>query len=246
MRKLTALATALLLCACASAPTSGKKAFVPAAANDPSDNATPGMIPAACESLLQKSQEWGYRPGEKWKPANKEQALEVADFFALFTLVPEASSRALHTWMNMPPSVSVNEARDSMKKIETMQFCDHTLAMVFLDAILNYRWPSAMKAQAGKDFTQFILNQQSRTSLLESRAVTIHVLKGARGKRLIPGSTNNVAKLRIDIQKAKAALAPLQITETEPSELDTEKNLRKELAYSENIRERLSRELPLP
>lgn len=246
MRKLTALATALLLCACASAPPSAQKAAAPTSAVDPSDNAAPGMIPAACESLLQKSQEWGYKPGEKWKPASKEQALEVANFFALFTLVPDASSRALHTWMNMPPSVSANEARESMKKIEAMQFCDHTLAMVFLDAVLGYRWPKEMKAQAGKDFTQFILNQQSRTSLLESRAVTIHVLKGAREKRLIAGSPTNVAKLRIEIQKAKAALAPLQIAETELNELDAEKNLRKELAYSENIRERLSRELPLP
>ncbi|MGZ3695938.1 MAG: hypothetical protein ACXWQO_17770 [Bdellovibrionota bacterium] len=246
-KSLAALALVLFFSACASAPPPPVKVAPPPVVAEPSDNGTPpGMIPASCEALLQKSEEWGYKPGEKWKPASPAQALEVADFFASFTLVPEPTSRALHTWMNSSASSTPLEAKDAMKKIEAMQFCDHTLAMVFLEAILKYQWPRAAKAQAARDFSQFILNQQSRASLLESRAVTIHVLKNAREKHLLPGSTTNVAKLRIEIQKAKAALAPVQIAESEPSDLDTEKSLRKELAFSENIRERLAREIPLP
>lgn len=243
MRKLL-LVLPLVLAACSSAPP---PAPAPAPAPEVVEtNNAPGMIPAACETLLQKSQEWGYKPGEKWKPSSTQQALEVADFFSAFTLVPDTSSRALQSWMNSSGSSNEAQAAEAMKKIESMQFCDHTLAMVFLDAILNYRWPATARAQAGKDFTRFILNQQSRTSLLESRAVTIHVLKNAREKRLVAGATANIAKLRMEIQKAKAALAPVDVAEKELSQLDAEKSLRKELAFSENIRERLSRELPLP
>jgi hypothetical protein len=237
---------ALLLAACASAPAPPPPPKPAPPPVEVQDNSAPGMIPASCETLLQKSQDWGFKPGEKWKPASKEQALEVADFFASFTLVPEPTSRALRTWSNSSVSSNEAEATEAMKKIESMQFCDHTLAMVFLDAVLNYNWPQKLRDKAGKDLTQFILNQQSRVSLLESRAVTIHALKNAREKHLVSGPSANVAKLRIEIQRAKAALAPVQITETVPNELDVERNLRKELAFSENIRERLSRELPLP
>lgn len=244
MRKLALLGLSFLCCACAGTPSS-EKANPPAAA-EAEDNATPGMIPAACESLLQKTQEWGYRPGEKWKPSSAEQALAAADFFASFTLVPDSSSRALQSWMSDSASSSQGQAAEAMKKVETLQFCDHTLAMVFLEGVLNFRWPKEERARVGKSLQRFILNQQSRTSLLESRAVTVHVLKTAREKKLVTGSAASAGRIRAEIQKAKSAISPVEMTESEVNELSAEKNFRKELAFSEQIRDRLSRELPLP
>lgn len=245
MRKLAFVALSFLCCACAGTPSSSEKVN-PSPTIETEDNATPGMIPAACESLLQKTQEWGYKPGEKWKPASTEQALAVVDFFAGFTLVPDASSHALQSWMNDSASSSQAQAATAMKKLETLQFCDHTLAMVFLEGVLNFRWPKEERARVGKSLQRFILNQQSRTSLLESRAVTVHVLKTAREKKLVTGSAASATKLRTEIQKAKSATSPLEMTESEVNELNAEKNFRKELAFSEQIRDRLSRELPLP
>jgi hypothetical protein len=148
--------------------------------------------------------------------------------------------------MNSSASTNEANAQAAMKKVESLQFCDHTLAMTFLDAIFQYPWPKAMRAQVRKDLLRFMLNQQSRAALLETRAVTVHVLKNAREKKLMSGSTASATKLRMEIQKAKAALVPVQIAETVPTALDNEKSRRKELALSENFRVRLARELPLP
>lgn len=205
----------------------------------------PGMIPSSCESLFQKANEWGYTPGNRWKPASSEQALAVADFFADFTLVPDASSRAYREWMNEAPAKSRAEAKASLKKLETIQVCDLGMTMFFLEALLKYPWPKAMRDQVGKDLHRFVLNQQARTAPLGPRALTVHVLQGAREKRLMPGSAAAAAKVRNEVQAAKLSIAP---GEAKPEDLEwaIEKSLRKELQLSEAIREKLGQQLPMP
>jgi hypothetical protein len=196
---------------------------------DRHDPAAPGMIPADCEALLNKSQAWGYIPGQKWKPASKEQILEVARFLGEFRLVPPATSDAFLQWDNGGPVPGVEA-----------QLCDPFLAQTFLQAVLDYRWGAQDKAEAGKQIHRFLLNQQALSLPLGHRALSAQIFVGAVNRGLIPGSKAKVKELSSWLEKEYAAATEL------PPEGKTEAFERKEMVLSGKIRNRLSALLPLP
>jgi hypothetical protein len=170
----------------------------------------------------------------------------VADFFATFTLVPDASSHAFREWMNEAAPSDHAAASVSLKKAEAIQVCDHTMTTFFLDSLLRYPWPRSMRAQVGKDLHQFVLNQQTRVAPLEARAVVANVLLQAREKKLVPGSVSAARKIRKEIQSVKLSLAPPAEIPPEDLESNSEQAIRKELKASEHIREELGKQLPMP
>ena len=247
-RAFAGLSLLTLLAACAAG--SGSNSKVPAGNGkaDPEKMAAepetlaPGMIPFSCESLLHKTEEWGYKAGEKWKPDSIQKAKDVVDFFATFTLVPEVSSHELRAWGDDRPAANAAEAAAAMKKFDSIQVCDHNLALIFLDGAIKYAWPKEEREYAGKALAKFVMNQQSRTALLDTRAVSVLVLQSGREKKLIPGSAPAAAKLRKEIQATKLKLSALP----EGDAVAAEKSVRAELKASETFRDQLSRQLPLP
>lgn len=227
---------ALALASCAAQPPAppapGKKNISPE-----EDLGAPGMIPAECESVLQHSQEWGYRPGEKWKPQNLDQAKEVASFFAGFHMVPENTSRFYGQWMEKSVQ-SEKEAARSTSLLQRAQSCDPSFTMAFLDGILDYRWPRKEKKEASQFLLQFLVNQQARHAPLMTRAVSLHVLEKAKRKGFLAGPAKPVK----DLQALLKNLDPAK----EDSALEIEKSLRNEFKLSQSLREKMARFIPLP
>jgi hypothetical protein len=205
------------------------------------DLGAPGMIPLECEQLLQKSAPWGFRPGEKWKPANLEIAKEASAFFATFSLVPENTNRYLLAWVQKDSSKTEIEAKVELDKLALAQGCDPSLTMGFMDGVLDFSWPKQERAEAGNNILRFVLNQQARKSFLLPRAVSLHVLEKAKKKGLISGSANSLKpiKSKIDVAQKKFSLES-------PTLIEQEKKLREEILFSDGIREEMSRFLPLP
>jgi hypothetical protein len=191
--------------------------------------AAPGMIPADCESLLNKSQVWGYFPGQKWKAASREQILEVAAFFGDFRLVPMATSDAFLRWDNGGSAPG-----------KDVQLCDPFLAQTFLQAVIEYPWSRQDRPEAGKQLHRFLLNQQALSMPPGPRALSVHIYSGAVSRGLIPGSKTKAKELAAWVEKEIASLAEAQAEKGEDV-FD-----RRELVLSGKIRNRLGALLPLP
>lgn len=211
-------------------------------ASPEADLSAPGMIPAECEALLQKSEEWGYHPGETWKPSGQEQAVEVATFFGSFTLVPESSSRFWNSWINDSLSSSEAAAAKKMELLARAQICDISLATTFLRGIIQYKWPK--DSVDAKNFAHhFLLNQQARTTPLIVRALTIEILEeSARKKFVTINKGNSIHTLRTKLEKARNTLELGQ----DQSSIAAEKSFRRELELSEELRREIAKFLALP
>jgi hypothetical protein len=235
---------ALLLAACTSAPVdpnapSGQSAGI--LPSPEADIAAPGMIPLECESLLQKSEEWGYIPGQAWKPANPEQALAVAKFFGNFRLVSQGGSDFFHAIQSI--TIPAGGETEAAAKLAQVQVCDSNLAAIYLDALTAYRWPAAMKPEAAGYLHQFVLNQQAVVLPLASRFVVLRVYQNAASRGLLRGGQSEAAKnLQGSVLKQMGKIKPAEPV----SPADVVARTQKELLLSEEIRAKLSRLLPLP
>lgn len=187
--------------------------------DEPSVGTAPGMIPADCEALLNKSQAWGYVPGQKWKASSPEQMMEVAKFFGEFRLVPVATSESLRAAEAGGPALG-NDA----------QLCDVFLSQTFLQAATDYSWGKAERLEAGKQLHRFLLNQQTLTLPLAHRALSAQVYVGAVRRGLMPGSHTKAKELSAWLEKEMIAAT----------------DEKKEQALSGKIRNRLGALLPLP
>lgn len=189
----------------------------------------PGMIPADCESLLNQSRAWSYVPGQKWKPAGPEQAMEAAKFFTEFRMVPIATSNALR------------EIEMGQKSSAEAQPCDPFLAQNFLEALVVYPWGKAARLEAGQNLHRFLLNQQSLHLPLVHRLVVGRVFVGAVRAGLVRGSHADAKGFQAWMEKQAQSLPP--VGEGASDEL---KRQRKELKVSGQIRDRMGMLLPLP
>ncbi len=187
--------------------------------DEPSVGTAPGMIPADCEALLNKSQTWGYVPGQKWKASSPEQMMEVAKFIGEFRLVPRGTSEAIRLWEFGGPAPGADS-----------QQCDVFLSQTILQAMIDYNWGKSERLEAGKQLHRFLLNQQTLTLPLAHRALTAQVYVGAVKRGLMPGSHNKAKELSAWLEKEMIAA--------------TEE--KKEQALSGKIRNRLGTLLPLP
>lgn len=195
----------------------------------------PGMIPADCEALLNKSQAWGYVPGQKWKPANPEQAMEAAKFFGEFRLVPLATSNVLREIENGGAMPKASEALP----------CDPYLAQSLLEPVLAYPWGKAARLEAGKSIHRFLLNQQSLVMPLLQRAVTGRAFAEAVRQGLVPGSHAKAKAFVAWMDKEIAGFNGGGPIEASSPELSA-KVARNELMISGRIRDRIGGLLPLP
>lgn len=205
---------------------------------------TPGMIPLECEALLQQSQVWGFRPGEKWSPKNREQKLEVAEFFSRFHLVPESSSNFFRSWMNAPLSSTEAQAKKRMENLQKALICDVNFTLYFLDGIIASN-PKEDRAIVRGHLLSFLLNQQGRTSNLLARSASLQVFEKAVRRGYFRGNQKRLADLQ---KKVVRALDAVSMPEQEAANLylSLEKNMQADFALSESIREELAKELPLP
>jgi hypothetical protein len=189
------------------------------ALKEDSVSTAPGMIPADCEALLNKSQAWGYVPGQKWKAQSPEQMMEVARFFGDFRLVPTATSEAIRAWEAGGPALGPEA-----------QLCDVFLSQTFLQALIDYSWGKAERLEAGKQLHRFLLNQQALTLPLAHRSLSAQVYVRAVKKGLLPGSHAAANGLGAWLEKEMVAAT----------------DEKKEQALSGKIRNRLGALLPLP
>lgn len=213
----------------------------------------PGMIPVECETILQKSQEWGYHPGEKWKPDSEAEALEVARFLATFTVIPAQTSRYLDSWRNSPPPKDEDEAREQLENLSRAQSCDAFLPQAFYEGLFAFRWNRAGKEELARSLQSFLANQQSRTSFLMPRAVSLFLfdqgvkrglLRMQRGTRRDLGALQS--RLERERDETQEKLNAGITGDAPPSALQLEHAMRKEMEISERLREQISRYLPLP
>lgn len=190
----------------------------------------PGMIPADCEALLNKSQAWGYLPGQKWKPASAEQAMDAAKFFSTFRLVPLSLSDALRGFDNGGAAPAAE-----------LQPCDPFLAQTFLEGVIAYKWGKAERLEAGKHLHRFLLNQQNLHLPLLHRAVASDAFVEATKAGLVPGSHAKAKAFQDWMKKEVAALPQAAVGTAEDLKI-----LRRHLALSGKIRDKLGALLPLP
>jgi|GEM_PF-6516062 len=189
------------------------------AGKEDSVSTAPGMIPADCEALLNKSQAWGYVPGQKWKAASPEQMMEVAKFFGEFRLVPVATSEAIRLWEAGGPALGPES-----------QLCDVFLSQTFLQAAIDFSWGKAERLEAGKQLHRFLLNQQALTLPLAHRALAAQAYVSSVRRGLMPGSHAKAKELGTWLEKEMIAAT----------------DEKKEQALSGKIRNRLGALLPLP
>jgi len=190
----------------------------------------PGMIPANCEALLNKSQAWGYIPGQKWKASSPEQMIEVARFFGEYRLVPEVASEALRVWENGGPAPG-----------KDLQFCDVFLAQTFLQSLIEYNWGKAERLEAGKLLHRFMLNQQALSLPLAHRALSAQIFVGGVKRGLIPGSRANANALGVWVEKEIVRLSNEAARAQPQSGFEA-----KEMKLSSQLRNRIGALLPLP
>lgn len=230
----------LFAVACSQSPTSPSKKEETKLQTD-----TPGMIPVECETLLQQSQQWGFRPGEKWIPQSREQRLEVADFFSRFHLVPEASSNFFRSWMNESLSSSESQAKKRVENLQKALICDVNFTLYFLDGIIANS-PKEDKALIRGHLLSFLLNQQGRTSNLLARSASLQIFDKSVRKGYFRGNRKRISELQKQVARSLEAVS-FSPTEGEANvHLILEKNMRRDFNLSESIREELAKELPLP
>ncbi len=241
-RKLAWLALAVALAGCSSSTSVPTPAAKPSPEEDPR---APGMIPKDCETLLNKSQEWGYTAnGNKWKPASQAQALEVAQFFSTFHLVPQSTSNFTDAWLSESRPAAEQEAAKSLERLNRAQTCDLLLAHKILLGLVHYKWSAENRERAAGYLHSFTVNQQARISPALARAVQLDVLGHMAQRRLIRADAGTIKNLRawFDAETAKIAKRAQDVkTSHEQWELS-----REEWQISEQAREKLGRILPLP
>lgn len=210
-------------------------------ASPEADASIPGMIPLQCEELLQKSQAWGYTPGEVWSLQSEEQATDMADFFSRFTFVPAPTALFYQEWMTQPASSSEDAAKDRMERFTKAQICDVPLASTFLQGLVRYKWKKEQKDLIRKSLLSFVLNQQARVAPLAVRAMVLDVMEKSYKQGLLRLTQANFSKVRAQIEKA------WQMNEkSEALMLATELATLRELKISDEIRHSISQMLPLP
>lgn len=203
---------------------------------------SPGMIPNECETLLNKSQEWGYVPGQKLVNAPKEKMLEIAKFFASFHLIPETSSQLARALLRENEPTTEAEAKESLERLTKGQSCNVLLAHSLLQAVLEYPWAKDSREEVGKALFQFVHHQQMRAGNLLSTAVQLDVYHQAIRKGLAPGNAKAVANIRSWLEKERSQMLSMGGT----TALEKWKISRREAELDEETREKLARVLPLP
>jgi hypothetical protein len=234
-----ALTLALLLTACAgsaTAPDSG----LPHPEADPS---APGMIPAECESLLQKAQDWGYQPTGKWKPASRDQALAALRFFEAFHLVPAVSSDFFRAFAEA--TIPEDEAAQKVMFDQTgkAQVCDFSLASQFMTELTKYPWPKADRPEVAKIFHRFALNQQAKAMPLLPRMAAIQIFSSAIKAGLVSGSYQAFVSLGREGENAVSRGKTIDEGATYKEWLTS---FQREVQASEKLREKMARLMPLP
>lgn len=231
-----ALSLAILLSACASTPDTG----LPPPEADPS---TPGMIPVECEALLQRSQEWGYEPTGKWKPASRDQALAALQFFETFPLVPPASSDFFRAFAEAKIPEDEDDQKAMFDQTGKAQVCDFSLTSQFMTELAKYPWPKADRAEAAKAFHRFVLNQQAKAMPLLPRLASIQIYGAAVKAGLTSGNYQAFVNLGREGEKAVSRGKSIDEGATHKEWLDS---FQQEIKASDKLREKLARYLPLP
>jgi hypothetical protein len=237
MHKALALAAALLA-GCSSGPE-----LHPSVASLPSpeaDGKAPGMIPVECESLLQKSQEWGYVPGRAWRPADREQALDALQFFAGFRLATTSTSDFYRAFL--ASDIPEAGATDAVEKLAQAQVCDSMLAHQFLESLVAYPWGARDRKEAGDRIYQFVLNQQVLSLPLGPRLVPLDIYQKAMARGLLRGQLAAVRRLQAEADRRAKGFSALG---DQPAEEQVSR-MKQELLLAEELRDQLSRMLPLP
>lgn len=232
------LALFLLLAACTT--TNPPQTGLPSPEADPS---APGMIPMECEALLQKSEGWGYQPSGKWKPASREQALEVLAFFETFPLVPAKSSDFFRAFseLNLPGDEASRQAL--FEQTGKAQVCDFTLTSLFLTELARYPWAKGDRANVGKAFLRFALNQQAKAMPVLPRMASIQIYAAAVKARLVSGDHNAIMGLG---KEAERAISKTKTIDQGATQAEWLASFQEEVKASEKLREKLARMLPLP
>lgn len=206
------------------------------------EGATAGTIPVECEALLSKSREWSYQPGQAWKPASPEQALEAVRFFGRFRLISDEGSEFYRAFLAGGVPQNQAEAEELQKAVRKVQLCDSLLTQQFLESLARYPWPRADKAEAARNLYQFVLNQQAMVLPLVPRLVVFQVYQRAIASGLVSGPATKLKQLQAEAaNKRKAIAAP-----AEGNAASALESLRLELELSSRLRDQLSRVLPLP
>lgn len=235
-------ALALSLVACAGLPNPGAELLAPVPAAE-EDLRAPGMIPAECEALLEKSRAWKHRPGEVWRPADLATAQEALEFFSRFHLVPIATSDFYRAVRAHRQPANAAEAQRLLDEVAKVQPCDAYLAHHLIEGLIRYRWPKGEKAKARDLLFRFVLNQQGRTMLVVPRLVSVALHRRALERGLSKGSLAEAKALEAEGERWIQAAKP------EPVQTDAITQwrlLRQELDFAERVRERAARALPLP
>ena len=203
-----------------------------------------GQIPEECETLLNKSREWGFVPGNSWLPSDRAIALEALNFFENFHLVPEVTSNIVARWMREESPKDSVSASSSLSKMERAQTCDLSLAHRLLLSLLNYSWNKKEKSKVAQAFLRFVLNQQARVMSSMARAVQMDILEKAVRKGLIRVPLAKLVPIRkwFDEENRKG-LARAERTEDPMEQWILNQD---ELKASEEARSKLSQILPLP
>lgn len=224
----------LLLASCATSSS------LPYPEADPN---APGMIPGECEALLQKTQEWGYQPTGKWKPASREQALEAMHFFESFPLVPAVSSNFFRAFAEAKIPDDEGEQKAMFEQTGKAQVCDFTLTSQFMTELAKYPWAKADRPVVARAFHRFVLNQQAKAMPLLPRMAAIRIYSSAIRAGLAPGSLNAFTALAKEGEKA---ISQGKTIDEGASYLEVLTSFQNEVKVSELLREKMARRLPLP
>jgi hypothetical protein len=201
------------------------------------------MIPMECESLLQKSQDWGYQPSTKWKPANRDQALAALRFFETFHLVPAVSSDFFRAFAEAKIPDDEDEQKAMFDQTGKAQVCDFSLASQFMTELARYPWPRADKAEVAKVFHGFALNQQAKAMPLLPRMAAIQIFSTAIKTGVVSGSYQAFVNLGKEGERAVGQGKTIDEGATYKEWLTS---FQKEVRASEKLREKMARLLPLP
>lgn len=238
-----ALALALTLVGCAGSAPEAPPPSATGEAPEPEAPEFSGIIPPECQKLLDKSQDWGYVPGQRWKPNSVKQATEVLQFFGDFHFVPQRTADLYRIFLTSGPLPGAEpEAKALFGRYSKLQVCDGMLAQNFLEGLVAYPWPKNQEREVQTELFQFVLNQQARVMPFSPRLIALEVHRKALAKGYARG---NMAELKAVIAQAEAGRKKIYGAEPKTA-LEQLQNLRAELALSEQLRERLARSLPLP
>ena len=169
-----------LFSACSSVP---KLVKVPAKPISRKGKSLPsGQIPVECVALLEKARVWSYRPGEIWRATNEEETLDVARFFETYSLVPSGTEKTHKSWQELGMTGGIEEAALRVDRVNLAQFCDFSLAVQFLDGILDFPVSKEARQKISDSIWGFVQNQQKDVASLDLRLATVHIILKALDK----------------------------------------------------------------